>query len=170
MSLIREFRLQPYDANATRSISTAELGIDANISGTYYAVLGIRLKGAELDSKIIVQSVDLMTSTGDNFAWELRLNPSVGGTFTFNDIPDSVAQGVIGDQSNNPSQNVVTLGDYIASGYVSDRVRHTGNVPLNIELTAPGGTPDELILCVTPTEGDNNLDIFGAINWAEEDN
>ena len=148
------------------SANTGSGDIDANVVGTSYALLGLRLKSTHLGTtiKMLVESV--LATTSDDFLWEARWNPTVAGTFTYNDVANSSVQIATGDTTNNPSTNTVTGGQIIRSGYVEGSTAASFDVTSSRALGAAiDGTPDEVVLCVTPLSA--NLDIFGSITWRE---
>lgn len=152
-----------------RSDGTHEAEVDANVSGTFYALIGIRLKSAALGATVLLEKMTSVLDTNDIAYWELRLNPTVAGTFTYSDQTNSVVQTAIGNTSTNPSPNTVTGGAIIDSGYISSQGREA-NIPLSNAIrlgSAIDGTRDEIVLCATPFTGDANLDIGGGITWRE---
>ena len=140
---------------------------DCNASGTYYALVGIRLKAAYIGASTKITGISILSTSNDDVLWELRLNPSVAGTFTYADETNSAVQTVAGDTTNDPSTNTVTGGTVMRSGYLDSG----GSVTIladeqPIELGAAiDGTVDTIVLCVTPLG--SNADISGAITWRE---
>jgi hypothetical protein len=154
------------DIGIPRGIITGTTDIDCNSAGTEYAIIGVRLKAAYKNITFIPTLIQLLATTNDDFIWQLKLNPSVAGTFTYGDIADSAIQFAIGDTAGNPSTNTVTGGVVLASGL------GTGNdlalLPSEPSLRAGSdidGTLHEIVLTVTPLG--NGLDIFGSLNLEE---
>jgi hypothetical protein len=136
-----------------------------NASGTNYAGIGIRLKSTHLDQVIDILNFDYMAETNDRALWELRLNPTVTGTFNYTDITDAAVQTSVGNQTGG-SAPTVTGGTVLASGYVQQQ--GTVNIQLDSAIRLGGaidGTPDEIILCVTPIQA--GLDAFVSYTWRE---
>ena len=140
--------------------------VNANTEGTFYALLGMRLKTTHSGSVVKPVTQSTLALTPDEYLWEIRWNPTVAGTFTYADVTDSAVQIAVGDTASNPSTNTVTGGELIRSGYASqdspvmaesDTARHLG--------LAIDGTRDEVVLCVTPLSP--NLDIVGSLMWRE---
>lgn len=139
--------------------------VNANVVGTVYALLGCRLKADQLGCDFEPTSVSILSLMNDSFEWLLIYNPTVAGTFTFTDKPDSCIQIATGDAAN-PSTNTVTGGVVIDRGFgVSDK---DTSLPLEslISLGAKiNGTRDIIVLAVRPLS--SNADIQGALNWTE---
>jgi len=158
------------DLGVPHTETTGVAFVNANTAGTVYAVYGIRLRSANLDSTVKIQNVHAMVLTSDDYYWELRLNPTVANAPTFADHDaTSVIQVATGDTVNNPSNTTVTGGHVIDAGYVKG-----GNTVGSIsEITrsqlrlgsAIDGTPDEIWLVVTPITA--NADVLGGISWLE---
>jgi hypothetical protein len=152
-----------------QSVSTAAASANANVVGTYYALCGIRLKSGQPNCHVDGISVSTLAVTSNTpFLWELRINPTVAGVFTFADKTNSACQVAIGDVAANPSTNTVTAGHVVHSGYVdrggSEAVQANDAIHLGIGID---GTQDTLVLCVSPLV--LNADIAGCINWQEID-
>lgn len=166
-SIVSEGGFEPY--GVTRTAGTGRLYIDANTSGTFYALVGIRLKATCLGGLVLLENIDVFVNTNDAFYWELRFNPAVGGVFTYNNLTDSIVQAAVGDTSNNPSTNTVTGGHVLFAGYGSNISREV-SAPVRNSLRLGAlidDTPNTIVLCVTPAETHSNLDIAGLINWRE---
>lgn len=149
---------------------TRSATVNANVAGTYYAILGIRLKSTCLCSTVIIEAVNIVVTTvGDEVCWELRLNPTVAGAFAYANKTNSVVQTVVGDTVANPSTNTVTLGTVIASGYASNNtLAQTVSIANGVHLgSSISGTPDSLVLCVAPVTGAANIDVAGIMTWRE---
>jgi len=143
---------------------TKEGTIVASTSGTYYALLGLRLKSDNLGATVLLQKIISIIDSNDGAYWEIRFNPTVAGTFNYSDLGNSVVQTVVGTATNT-----VTGGVVVDSGYISSNTREESS-PLNNALLLGSnidGTPDEMVLCVTPIEGDTNLNIGGGLIWRE---
>jgi len=146
---------------AVRSVNMGSTKCDANAVGTCYALVGIQLQSDHEDTAIDILKLSVSATTNDDFLWELRLNPTVAGTFTMSPVADSSIEYAVGDTTNT-----VTGGYIIKSGYgqgnsavndVSESARRLG--------MAIDGTSDMLLLCVTPLGA--NLDIYGAMTFRE---
>jgi len=152
---------------SVRSINTAGTHLDANTENTTYALIGIRLHPNYIEEVVEVLNAALQIQTGDHrLLWELRFNPTVAGTFTYTTQLQSAIQYALG-----VTANTITGGYIIASGFVESGGQQSGNVGSTqanvtnaLKLgTLIDGTPDEIVLCVTPIGGSTNVDVEGAI-------
>jgi hypothetical protein len=154
-----------------RVVSTGANTVNANTAGTMSALCGMRLRASELDAAVVGRKILVISTTNDEFYWEVRANPTVAGTFTYSDLSNSVVQTAVGDTTGNPSTNTVTGGVVVDFGYgaaFSDVQASVDDIS-----TGPGaaldGTQDTFVLCVTPVTGSSNLDIAGGFSWKEID-
>jgi hypothetical protein len=134
----------------------------AMTAGTTYALIGLRLKSTNLGAAIDLINVSCLCSTKDDAAhWEVRLNPTVAGTFTYADQTNSsvqTASGAIG--------NTVTGGVEIDGGYFSTAVPSNNAVKNAIRLGADiAGTRDEVVLCVRGISA--NINAYTSMTWRE---
>jgi len=139
--------------------------VDANVIGTTYALLGIRLKQAYIGAIVDLLNVETLTTTVTSYKWSLLWNPTVAGTFTYEDITNSACQRALGATANE-----VTGGVQLDSGYVSSSAQAKGassevvNNALHLGADI-NNVVDTLVLAVTPI--DVNADIFGSMAWRE---
>jgi hypothetical protein len=148
-----------------RAQSTGTTDINASVDGTIYAVVGIRLKAANIGGDVNLVSASLLETAGNkSLEWLVLLNPTVTGTFTYSDITNSSVQGAIGATAT------VTGGTTIASGYfASGQKGGEAGAPLSnaIKLGAAiDGTVDEIVLCARPLDS-SSCDVHGSLNWRE---
>lgn len=149
-----------------RSYTLNGLAVNANSVGTFYALMGLRLKQAYRNIRVEEQSVNILATTNDDFLWELRINPTVAGTFTYNDQANSALQLALGDTVANPSPNSVTGGLIIQSGLGSGNSGVSGVLRSSLRLGSTiAGVPDALVICISPLT--TNLDITGSVNIKE---
>lgn len=143
--------------------------VNANTSGTYYALIGIRLKATDVGATVKLISQNLIATNATNYHWQLRFNPTVAGTFTYSDVTNSSVQIAKGDTASNPSTNTVTGGQVIASGFGSggatQRVTDLVNLTSRQLGTALDGTRDTIVLCISGMT--SNGDFGGGITWRE---
>jgi len=149
------------DTGITRYVSNGATQVDANVAGTVYALVGVRLKAANLGQVVKVISTNVMCTANPNFEWLLLLNPTVADTFTYGDVASSAIQLATG-----ATANTVTGGTTLAGGYTTSE-----NAAINLEKSlyylgsAIDGARDEIVLCARPLA--NSADIFGGITIRE---
>lgn len=147
-----------------RSVSTGVTHVDANVEGTYYALIGLRLKTTHLDASVHAIKTSILSETNDNILWQLRFNPTVAGTFTYNDVSNSPVQYATG-----ATANTVTSGSVIDQGYLTATSGILSTLTSVRRLGASiSGTRDQLVLCCTPLGGgSSNSDVQAALTWRE---
>ena len=145
-------------------LRSADMGVthvDANAAGTTYAMVGIRLKAAYLDVTVTPVNISVMTLTNDSFRWQLILNPTVAGTFTYSDLANSAVQTATG-----ATANTVTSGIVIGSGYVSKASDSSSELETALRMGSTiAGVFDTLVLCATPIS--SNADLIGSLTFRE---
>lgn len=126
------------------------------------ALLGIKLKSAYKGCTIDILDTGIYCSSIDAYEWKLILNPTVNGTFTYNDITNSPLQSAIG----NGTTNSVTGGTVLVGGYGTSKTAADTNALKNlIKLgSSINGTMDTLVLCVYPL-GANAITVYASINY-----
>jgi len=144
-----------------RSIDNGSTHLNADVVGTTYALLGIKLKALYNDITVTPKKISLLSLTNDGFKWSLKLNPVVAGTFTYSDLTYSAVQYAIG-----VTANTVTGGLDISSGYVSVASGVTEDLTTALRMGSTiSGSIDSLVLCVTPLSA--NADILGSLTFRE---
>lgn len=131
-------------------------------AGTKYAILGIRLKAAYIDITVLLQNLSfLSTSQNDQAHWEIILNPTVDGTFTYSDQTNSAIQTATGAATNTVTGGVELDGGYFATAFPA-----TPTVPNALRLgSAIDGTVDEIVLVCRPIT--NNITVEASLTWRE---
>jgi hypothetical protein len=144
--------------------------INANVVGTVYAVVGIKLKAAYIGTNIVLEKISAMNVTTDDYEWLVVLNPTIAGVApTFADLANSAVQVAKGNAAN-PSTSTVTGGTILDGGLVKSSAQ-SGSISVESGLALKIGaaidaTVDELWLCIRPLTA--NADIDGALTWREE--
>ncbi|PCJ20873.1 MAG: hypothetical protein COA96_15615 [SAR86 cluster bacterium] len=144
-----------------RYVSTGNTHVNANIAGTIYAVVGMRLKSTHLGAVVKQVAISALSKTADDFEWLLILNPTVAGTFTYSGETDSPIEAAFGATANTVTGGYIMAGDFIATA-------SGASAALNNERymgSAIDGTPDEVVLCTRPLGA--NADIVGSITYKE---
>lgn len=140
--------------------------INANTVGSCYALFGIRLKSSRADTLIDILDFSVLSTTNDNQLVEIWLNPTVAGTFTYNDVDNSSIQVAKGDTSGNPSTNTVTGGTLLFSRYISENVATEVQLESAVRLgMSIAGVQDEIVVTTKPLT--SNSDVTGSITWRE---
>lgn len=153
-----------------RYASTAGTTVTSAVENTIYAVIGIRLKSTHIGDVVRIQRMALqIQSASENIEWLWILNPTVAGTFTFNDQTNSSVQIATGATANTVSGGTSITGGYAEStsgGGGSGGV--TSPIPNALLLgSAIDGTVDEMVLCFRPIGGVSAADVEGSITWRE---
>lgn len=149
------------DIGVLRYKSTEGTHVDANVIGTVYAVVGLRLKSTHLDCIAKVTANSMLIKTNDDFEWKLIINPTVAGTFTYSDETNSCVQTAAGATANTVTGGTDVDGGWIASNSsTSNTLRSALYIGSLID-----GTPDEIVLCARPLT--SNADIEGSLQWRE---
>lgn len=154
------------DLGVLRYASTAGTHVDANVDGTIYALLGIRLKAAYLGATVKLVSASFAETAGsNNLEWLLILNPTVAGTFAYADETNSAVQIARG-----ATANTVTGGIVLGGGHFSASTRGgAGSADLQSALrigAAIDGTRDAMVLAARPV-GSINTDVEAGMTWRE---
>lgn len=156
------------DLGVIRYKSTAGTHVDCNSENTIYAIIGIRLKAANLAATIKLLNADISEHQGSKFfEWILLFNPTVADTFTYSDETNSSVQTATG-----ATANTVTGGTAIGGGQGSSAQKggttEEKDIDNAIKLGAKiDGTVDEIVLCVRPIGGTGGLDIEASLSWRE---
>ena len=143
--------------------STAGTHVDADVDGTIYAIVGVKLKTTHLGATVKMLAASILETAGsNNYEWMLILNPIVAGTFTYADL-DSDASVQI---ATGATANTVTNGHFITGGHGSSGAKG-GAEGSSVDSArwlgaAIDGTRDDIVLCVRPV-GSVSLDIEGGI-------
>lgn len=139
------------------------------VAGTYYPIVGIRLKSTRLDAIVIATAVSFLgTGNGKNYQWRI-VNGCItsGGLWVDADANSSVQYNLTGSS--------VTGGRVLASGFVNSS--NQGSPSINIlkealfanqlERNALTGTALELVLemAVQTTSGGEGA--YASIDWEE---
>jgi len=145
--------------------------VNANSVGVSYVLAGIRLKNTDSARRVNILNTTIagLLNTNDNVVLSLVLNPTIAGSPTWATLPDdSDVEYLVADTSNNPSVQTVTGGRTLPRGFVSTRSTETNTEILSLVRRlghSIDGTPDELILVVTPLSSGTNADAHGIINF-----
>ena len=154
-----------------RYASTAGTHVDLTTENVIYAMLGIRLKTGYIGEVVDILSASIQLHTASHQCeWTLRLNPTVAGTFTYNDEANSAVQIATGATANTVTGGTIVAGGHIESG--GNAGGGAGSIGRDLDNTLRlganiAGTVDEIVLCLTPIAGSSAVDAEAGITWQE---
>ena len=135
--------------------------LNANLAGTTYAALGIRLKSIQKDTNINIVDFSTLSTTNDDYLLELRFNPSVTNTFTYAGVNNSSIEIAEGSSSNVASGGTMVYSTYgRRNSDLKTQINNAIRLGSNLD-----GTLDEFVICITPIS--NGLDLYTSLNWNE---
>jgi hypothetical protein len=145
-----------------RSVNNVTTHIDANTANQKYAILGIRLQSTYYDITVLPEYFSMISLTNDDYLWDLQLNPTVAGTFTYNTLASSSIEYAVGATANT----ITTDGIVVDSGYSksASSIDRKFITALTLGSTI-AGTQDQLVLCVTPLSA--NADYLSSLTFRE---
>ncbi len=161
------------DIGELRYLSTSGTHVTCATQNTVYAIMGMKLKAANLGASIKMIDVELATNTANgNFEWFLVFNPVVTGTFVYVDRTNSSIQAAIASGAGPTvifnDQDVITGGISLAgSGAVKIGQTEKGIENARRIGSDISGVPDTMVLCVRPIMGATNVDIEGTATRRE---
>lgn len=155
--------------NLTGKVLSCNLGvstINANSTSSVYALIGIRLKSAQIDQSVDIIDFSVLPTTNDNQLIQIWLNPTVAGTFTYNAVSNSSVEVALGDTGGGASTTTVTGGTLLYSVNASSQVARELQILNSIRLGASlAGVRDTIVLTTRPFT--SNSDVSGTISWRE---
>ena len=139
------------------------------VAGTYYPMVGIRLKSTALDAIVITTAVSLLgLGNGKNYAWRIVQSAiTTGGSWVSAGVDSSVEYNLTGTS--------VTGGRILAQGYVNSS--NQGSPSINIlkeaifasqlERNTFTGTPFELVIEIAVDTTGGTLGAYASVDWEE---
>ena len=150
------------DVGIHRHVSNGS--ITATSSGTEYAMLGIKLKTAYRNIRIDLKDLSVLSASNDNFKWRILLNPTVAGTFTYNDVTNSSLQLATGATANTVTTASEDL--IIAEGFGTGNSATQSGLDSALRIgSSIAGVNDALVMTVTPLS--NNLSVSTTLGVQE---
>lgn len=141
-----------------RYVSTG--AVSSLVSGTTYAMLGGKLKSTHFDISVLLEQISMAGSINDSAEWKLLINPTVAGTFTYNDVANSALQVAIGSVNNT-----VSGGTAIEGGYFTSASGLTVSTPNALRPGASiAGVAQAWVLAITPL---SNMNAYASVTWRE---
>lgn len=149
---------------AVLTASTNNSTITLTSAGTLYGIIGLRLKTTHLGATVKTMMASFMgTSGADPWQWQLLLNPTVTGTFTYADVTNSACQVAIGT-----SFPTVTNGTLLNAGHLYQQSSQLADLTNAITLGSTiAGVSDTLVLCGMPVAGGSNVAAYASLTWRE---
>jgi hypothetical protein len=148
-----------------RSVDSGTSELDAATGGTTYVLIGLKLKSNYIDITVLPEFFSMINTTGDDYRWELCLNPTVAGSLSYSDVTSSAVQYAVGSSSNTVSdRGLVIDSGYVIAGGANGAVDRKFVTSLRMGSNIDG-TLDELALCVTPLT--NGADVYGSLTFRE---
>lgn len=126
-------------------------------------ILAARLKSSYLGATIDVLDLSLLTTSNDNYEWQLYMNPSGLNGLTFSGVNNSCLEYAIA-----PNGTRISGGFSIAGGYAQAKTDiQTAALKSLMKLGASvTGRRDTLVLSCQPL-GASDSTVYGAINFRE---
>jgi hypothetical protein len=151
------------DNGVIRATSTGNAHLDANVAGTVYGIIGVRLKSTSFDATVKPISLSMIATTNDNFEWLLCINPTVAGSVSWGNYSNSVLQVAYGATANVVSDT----GTLIGTGFASAKTLETAaELASALRIGADlNDVADQMWLCVRPLN--SNVDIHASLTWRE---
>ena len=143
--------------NAPRTLGTA---------GTYYPVVGLRLKTTTLDAIVILTAISMMPISTGAFGWQVRASGTVnGGSWDTAGVDSGVEYNLTGTS--------VTGGRILASGFFNASNQGVTQVDIlkealfkfQLERNGLTGVPYELALVITSDGADDT--VVASVDWEE---
>lgn len=150
------------ETGVLRSVNTGITHIDADAADTKYAVIGIRQKTTYYDITVYPEYFSMISETNDDYKWTIELNPTISGTFTYNDVTNSAIQYALGATANTVSAS----GIIIDSGFSKSASTIDRKITTALRMGSTiAGTVDALVLTVTPLS--SNADYQASLTYRE---
>jgi hypothetical protein len=144
--------------NSPRTLGTA---------GTFYPVIGLRLKASRLDAIIILTALSILPTTEGNFNWQIRASGSIsGGTWTSAGV-DSAVEYNISNGTTHTDGRILASGFFNATNQAASKVDILKEALFKFQLERNGltGSPYELALVVASST--NNDAVVASMDWEE---
>lgn len=157
------------DVEKSTYVSRGGTSISLANQDLYTPIISIRLKSAQVSTRINPTSVDIFATSADNYEWRLFLNPTIAGTdaVSWVDVTNSSLQYDV----SRDNTNTLTGGYVVAGGYGSSTnqskfaiVQQVNNfLTLGADID---GTLDEYVLGVANIDADGGT-FYGGLTVGE---
>lgn len=152
------------DIGETRYVSNGDTSIAASVSGTVYALLGIRLKSTHIAADVRVVAKSILCDK--DYEWKLIMNPTVAGTFAYSNVTDAAIQVATGATANAVTGGTDLGGSYGSTGKVNETGFSVQEIENELRLgSLIDGTVDTIVLCVRPLAA--TATAFGSLGYKE---
>ncbi|AOO17090.1 virion structural protein [Cyanophage S-RIM12_RW_22_0110] len=161
-SLIQEG--EPEKLGTLVSYSNDITGTTLSSANTFYPVLSLRLKSADLAGIVLPRSLQVATNDNTNVFWRLVENPTLtGATWTDHPNPDAITQ--IDTTATASTGGVVILSGFTVGGGAS-LIELDDKAALQIGRSSLGTVSDIYTLeCASPN---TNKKALAVLNWLEQ--
>lgn len=146
------------------TVPGANAGISPLSSGTTYAICGVRKASTSRDIFAQITSFEGMISSNDYINLELRLNPTVAGTFNYSAVTNTPLESATGAITNTVTGGTVICNTYFSLNMNNAKIIDSVLAHLNSSLA---NTMDTIVLCATPALGSTNVKVTGSmqVEW-----
>jgi hypothetical protein len=143
--------------NTPRTLGTA---------GTYYPVVGLRLKTTTLDAIVILTAISMMPISTGAYAWQIRASGTVsGGAWVSAGVDSGVEYNLTGTSTSG--------GRILASGYFNASNQGVTQVDIlkealfkfQLERNGLTGVPYEIALVIASNSSDDT--VVASVDWEE---
>ena len=144
--------------NSPRTLGTA---------GTFYPVIGLRLKASRLDAIVILTALSILPTTEGDFNWQVRASGSIsGGTWTSAGV-DSAVEYNISNGTTHTDGRILASGFFNATNQTANQVDILKEALFKFQLERNGltGSPYELALVVASST--TNDAVVASMDWEE---
>ncbi len=143
-------------------VSTGNVAITATKNVTN-AILATRLKSGYLGATIDVIDLSLLTTSNDNYQWQLYMNPSGINGLTYSGINNSSLEYAIA-----PNGTAISGGFAIAGGYAQAKTDiQAASLKSLMKLgSSVTGRKDVLVLSCLPLGASDSV-VYGSLNYRE---
>jgi len=150
-------------AEQASAVLSGQIGSLGN--STDYALLGLSLRSTALSVTALIKSISISSGSTQDFEYFLAINPTIAGTFTFNNTGANATTFAVGSASNTiSSRGTVIFAD------VASSISRQADVSFNELFSRIGstiqGVADKLVLGVRFAAG-SNISVNSAINFSE---
>ncbi len=163
-TVISEGGVEP--SGASRSVDNGITEVNANVVGTIYAAIIIRLKAGYLGATIFPDSVGAILQSNNLARWSLHFNPTLSGTPSYTGLANSAIEYAVA--TGDPASITLSAeGTKIKSSYLN---QSSGVIEVDLKNNLRlgsliDGTPDILVLGITPLT--TNLNAYCSLSWRE---